>query len=274
MPSTARRATGLTLPRFTAGYAQTPLFLSPALLFVAFGVTAFLYALAGFGGGSTYTALLVLQGVDHRLIPVITLVCNLVVVAGGVLHHVRAGNFSWRAVLPFIATSMPMAALGGSLAVSMETFQLVMGIALLVSGLLLLAPAPHAGAQSMQGWRRWAFGLPLGAAIGLLSGITGIGGGIFLAPVLHLVGWAEGRSIAALTSGFILVNSLAGLAGHLGKWELSGLQAELGMLMWLPLVVLIGGQVGSRIGAGPLGERVVRRLTAVLVIAVGVRLLL
>jgi uncharacterized membrane protein YfcA len=120
----------------------------------------------------------------------------------------------------------------------------------------------------------WLVATPLGMVLGLIAGVTGIGGGIFLGPLLHLSGWAEGRVIAATTSVFILVNSLAGMAGHLGKWDLSTMSSDLGPLIWLPLVVLIGGQIGSLLGVGRYGDRFARGITMLLVFFVGTRLVL
>ncbi len=243
------------------------------LLFLLFALTALVYAMAGFGGGSTYSALLVLNGADHRIIPLVALICNLIVVTGGVFHHVRAGNLKTGLILPFALTSVPMALVGGSLAVSEEVFRIVLGTALVLGGLMMLKPV--AGDRNRQPENRvdWRIATPIGAVLGLLAGVTGIGGGIYLGPIMHLVGWAESRVVAATTSAFILVNSLAALAGHLGKWPETA-EAGLTVFLWLPLAVLLGGQVGSILGVGRYGDRLVRLITMVLVFYVGIRLLL
>lgn len=244
-----------------------------ALLLPLFALTALVYAMAGFGGGSTYSALLVLGGADHRTIPQIALICNLIVVGGGVFHHCRAGNLKTDVILPFALTSVPMALLGGSLPVSEEVFRLVLGSALVLGGVMMLKPVPGGRNRQPQNRVRWGIALPVGAVLGLLAGITGIGGGIYLAPVLHLSGWVENRVIAATTSAFILVNSLAALAGHLGKWP-DAAQAGLSAFVWLPLAVFLGGQIGSVLGVGRYGDRLVRWITMVLVFYVGLSLLL
>lgn len=245
------------------------------LLFLLFALTALVYAMAGFGGGSTYSALLVLNGADHRIIPLVALICNLIVVSGGVFHHVRAGNLKTGLILPFALTSVPMALVGGSLAVSEQVFRLVLGTALVLGGLMMLKPIAGDRDRGRQPENRvdWRIATPIGAVLGLLAGVTGIGGGIYLAPVMHLAGWAESRVVAATTSAFILVNSLAALAGHLGKWPETA-QAGLTVFLWLPLAVFLGGQVGSILGVGRYGDRLVRVITMVLVFYVGIRLLL
>lgn len=245
------------------------------LLFLLFALTALVYAMAGFGGGSTYSALLVLNDADHRIIPLVALICNLIVVSGGVFHHVRAGNLKTGVILPFALTSVPMALVGGSLAVSEQVFRLVLGTALVLGGLMMLKPIAGNRDRDRQPENRvdWRIATPIGAVLGLLAGVTGIGGGIYLAPVMHLAGWAESRVVAATTSAFILVNSLAALAGHLGKWP-ETTEAGLAAFLWLPLAVLLGGQVGSILGVGRYGDRLVRVITMVLVFYVGIRLLL
>ncbi len=247
--------------------------MSLILLFLLFALTALVYAMAGFGGGSTYSALLVLNGADHRIVPLVALICNLIVVSGGVFHHVRAGNLKTGMILPFALTSVPMALVGGSLAVSEQVFRLVLGSALVLGGLMMLKPVAGERDRPPENRVDWRVATPIGAVLGLLAGVTGIGGGIYLAPVMHLAGWAESRVIAATSSAFILVNSLAALAGHLGKWP-ETTQAGLAAFLWLPLAVLLGGQAGSILGVGRYGDRLVRWITMVLVFYVGIRLLL
>lgn len=241
-----------------------------------FLLTAFLYALVGFGGGSTYNALLVLADTDYRVLPSIALACNIVVVTGGAWHFARAGEVRWAQLLPFVVLSVPMAWLGGSLPIAERLFVGLLGASLLVSALMLLvSPVGERAeihAESMA--RQWLTGLPLGAGVGFMAGIVGIGGGVFLAPVLHLLGWGSARAVAAAASVFILVNSLAGLLGQLGKLAQGPALGALTEYIWLPFAVLLGGQLGSRLGAYRLSARLIRRLTALLIGAVAVRLLL
>lgn len=239
-----------------------------------FALTALLYAMVGFGGGSTYNALLVLAEVDYRLLPSIALACNLIVVAGGAWRYARAGHLDWRFATPFVLLSMPMAWLGGRLPIGRDTFVLLLGLALLAAGLLMLFERRDAVAAPLRrSPAQLAVALALGAGIGLLSGLVGIGGGIFLAPLLHALRLATPKTIAATACLFILLNSLAGLAGQAAK--LGSLDHAREMLAWWPLflAVLAGGQLGSWLGSRRLSERMVKRLTAVLVLYVAGRLL-
>lgn len=246
----------------------------PALALLFF-VTAALYAAVGFGGGSTYNALLVLAGTDYRVLPSIALLCNIIVVTGGVFHYRRSGDLSLSFAFPFVISSVPMAWLGGRIPVEQDTFVMVLGLSLLAAGLAmwLQAPEPRAASPRPVG-TIWRAGIPAGGTIGLLSGMVGIGGGIFLAPLLHLLRLAGPKRIAATSSFFIMVNSIAGVVGQTMK---QGTTAQLGWLtdyVWLFVAVLIGGQLGSRLSAKALSGSAVKRLTAVLVLYVAARLLL
>ncbi len=244
-------------------------------LSAAFLVTALLYAMVGFGGGSTYNALLVLADTDYQLLPALALSCNIIVVTGGAYHFSRAGQVKWFRLLPFLCLSVPMAWLGGRLPVPERMFVGLLGLALMVTAFSMLfvnEKEQKPGANGSRA-RTWLLGVPVGAGIGLLAGIVGIGGGIFLAPILHLLRWGHARAIAAASSVFILVNSLSGLAGQTMK--LGDLQrlADLQAYWWLLPAVLVGGQLGSRIGSRRLPGRGIRMLTAVLVAYVSARLL-
>ena len=240
---------------------------------LAFVVVAFLYASVGFGGGSTYTAILIETGMAYDLVPPVSLLCNIVVVTGGVFHFARAGHLNLGFTVPLVVTSIPAAFFGGYIRIEEASFLATLGAALFVAGFLMILD------------RRWGsvtgasrpFGmlprLVLGAVLGALAGITGIGGGIYLAPTLHLMRLADAKTVAATCSFFILVNSLAGLGGQLAKL---GSQAEVLLntaYLAFPLAVLIGGQLGSRLGATWLPAAPIRRLTGLVVLAVSVRLL-
>lgn len=247
--------------------------MSGALLAALFAFTALLYAMVGFGGGSVYNSLLVLAGYDYRVIPIIALCCNLVVVSGGLVYFGRAGFLKPGVIMPFLVSSVPAAYVGGAIPITEQWFIAILGTSLLISGLLLLKPAPKPGILELTSGQRWGFGLPVGVGLGVLAGITGIGGGVFLAPLMYLSGWAPTRVISASASLFIFVNSIAGLFGHLGKFSQQQALSELTSYAVLPLVVLIGGQIGSYFGAGPLNERIVRNMTGLLVLFVGIRIL-
>ena len=245
-----------------------------ALLTFFFFVTALLYAAVGFGGGSTYNALLVLQGADYLLIPSIALVCNVIVVTGGVWRFSCAGHLPLRALTPFIVTSIPAAWIGGRIPVSETFFIGALGFALLAAGLQLVFEQRQKSDAPKISETPLPLALAVGVALGFLAGLVGIGGGIFLAPILYLLRWGTPRDIAGACSFFILVNSLAGLIGQTMK--LGDLGALNGFLEYWPLflAVLIGGQIGSHLGSVGLSAVIIKRLTAVLILYVAARLLL
>ena len=240
---------------------------------VIFALIAFLYASVGFGGGSSYTAILIEAGLAWQLVPPLSLLCNIIVVSGGVYHFARAGYLDMRMALPLVATSVPAAFFGGFLRLEQPVFLAALGIALLLSGALLLLDrqwqADHK--EAMIGGSLPLAGL--GLVLGAIAGITGIGGGIYLAPVLHFFRLAPARTVAAICSLFILVNSLSGLAGQLAKLGNDAHALLSYDYLALPLAVLVGGQIGSRIGATRLPASPIRRLTGLVVLVVSVRIL-
>ncbi len=245
------------------------------LLAALFLLIAVAYASVGFGGGSSYNALLIVSGMDYRAVPAIALTCNILVVSGGVYHFRKSGLLAFRELLPFVVLSVPMAWYGGKIEVSESTFVGLLGSVLLATGLQMLWKTwRQAEDHAKLNINTWMLGLPLGAAIGLLSGIVGVGGGIFLAPVLYLTGWGRPRRIAAMASGFILVNSIAGLSGHLLKQGSYAPYTDWLAAWPMFLAVIAGGQIGSRLGNHVLPEKWVRGLTGVLILYVAVRLLL
>ena len=247
--------------------------MTEGILNALFSATAFVYAIAGFGGGSTYNSLLVLGDFNSQIVPVIALTCNLVVVSGGLIHFRRTGHLNPGVVLPFMVTSIPAAYLGGRMPISELWFVMILGVSLLASGFLLLYPKPRQRVVIRTNLQRWAISLPAGLGLGLLSGLTGIGGGIFLAPLMYLLGWARPRVIAASASLFIFVNSLSGLVGHAGKFVVSQDVYELLPYIGLPFAVLIGGQLGSYFGSRVVSEGIVRKVTGVLILFVGMRII-
>ena len=238
-------------------------------LLPAFLVTALLYASVGFGGGSTYSALLALSGVDYRILPLIALSCNIVVVTGSTIRFARAGVTPWRGALLLTAIAAPAVFLGGLTPVSESLFLSVLGASLLLTALSMLLPIkshegePHASTKVLT---------IVVAPIGYLAGLVGIGGGIFLAPLLHLLRWKEPRAIAATASLFIIVNSLAGMAGQLLKGGEGRLIAAIDVGLPLIIAVAIGGQIGSLLALKFMPRRWIRWGTALLTAWVGARL--
>ncbi|GJL85391.1 MAG: UPF0721 transmembrane protein [Micavibrio sp.] len=244
------------------------------ILPVSFFVTAILYASVGFGGGSTYSALLVLAETDYRILPAIALICNVIVVSGGAYRFFRAGHVNLRRIGPWIITSVPAAWLGGYLNISETLFTGLLGFSLLAAGFRMFRAEKERQDSTEILINQYRFLPPVtGALLGLLAGLVGIGGGIFLAPVLHLLRWDDARKIAATCSVFILVNSIAGLIGQSMKLSNLELAGDI-MLYWMLFpAVLIGGQIGSYMGATRLNPDTLRVLTAVLILYVAARLL-
>ena len=239
-------------------------------LAAAFFATALLYASVGYGGGSTYSALLALSGVDYRLLPAIALACNIVVVTGGTIRFARARITPWPGALVLTAIAAPAAFLGGLMPIAETAFLMLLGLALILTGLTMFLPVRDSSGEPAHG-AKWmpVIALP----IGFLAGLVGIGGGIFLAPLLHLTRWNSARAIAATASLFILVNSLFGLAGQLLKGGAGTLGAAVTFGLPLLLAVAVGGQFGSLLAARLLPPRWIRWLTAALTLWVGARLL-
>lgn len=239
------------------------------LLAASFALTALLYSAAGFGGGSTYTALLVLTERGPAEVPVVSLACNILVVAVGSWRFARAGHVDLRRIWPLFVTSVPAAFLGGALPVSRVFFIGMLAASLFVAGLAMLY-RPRDAEKPPRSYPRLLEPL-LGGALGLLAGIVGIGGGIYLAPVLHLLRWGSSHAIAGTCALFILVNSMAGLAGQLAK---SGAEAtNILAAHWLLLPAVIAGSLlGSLLTVRKIGKTALRVLTALLILFVAAQL--
>lgn len=236
------------------------------LLFFAI---ALIYSSAGFGGGSSYLALMALWGVGFQLMKSTALLCNIVVVIGGVYHFYKNGHLPLKKALLLSMVSVPLAFAGSYIPIKQHTFFLLLGIALTVAAVLMCY---RFLAQRNYKIKDQHIGMyaAIGGGIGFLSGMTGIGGGIYLAPVLRLGQFDTAKNIAGLSSFFILVNSIAGLAGQAAKGAI--------VFQWnftLPLLVsvILGGQVGARLSAGWLKPRWVEGATALLILYAGVRML-
>lgn len=240
------------------------------LLASTFIIVAFLYAMVGFGGGSSYIALLVLFDTPFHIVPIISLTCNIVVVSGGLIHFIKNRLLSLQDLFPFIVTSIPAALIGGAIPIDREVFIFILGCVLAITGIQMLTKPPYLMIHQV---RKRLFWLPwiIGGGIGFISGLVGIGGGIFLSPCLLAIGWAKPKNVAALASGFIFVNSVAGLVGQLSKQ-----QDFTAALSYWPcvLAVIVGGQVGSLVTNKKLNQTAVKKLTAGLVLFVAFRIIL
>lgn len=240
-------------------------------LLIFFLVISFVYASVGFGGGSSYLAVLALYALPFKELRLIALICNIIVVTGGVYIYVKNDQINWKKIIPFVLLSIPMAYLGAVVRISQDTFFVILGCSLIIAAVLLWIKTNAERASSIQKVQKNGFlkNSILGGSIGFLSGMVGIGGGIFLSPVLNLMKWDISKKIAATASVFILVNSVSGIAG-----QLTTLPANINYtrIILLCLAVLIGGQAGSRL-AIRFTPVVIRRVTAVLVFCAGVEVL-
>ena len=241
------------------------------ILLISFFLIALIYSSVGFGGGSSYLALLA-QPFFLLLPDVIrptALLCNIIVVTGVTLIFYKQGKVDWREIWPFLIASVPMALVGGLWKLEQRPFFILLSATLLVASFLLwIQPAKmNKPGESL---RRVETKIALGGAIGLLSGLVGIGGGIFLSPILHLMNWSEAKKISALASVFILVNSISGLAG---QWVRGGLHFEVAFILPLLLSVFVGGQIGSRLGAIKFNPMYIKRITALLIFVAALNIL-
>lgn len=232
------------------------------MIAVALALVAVLYAAVGHGGASGYLAVMALAGVDPATMKPVALVLNLAVSCIGTVMFFRAGHFAWRLFWPFAVVSVPFAYLGGALHLSPGAFRLLVAAALAFAALRLILPVKNdSDSMKIPAW--WVVALS-GSLMGLISGLIGVGGGIFLTPLLLLCGWARPKEAAAVSAPFIFVNSAAGLLGNVGS--LANLPPA--MPWWLPAIVA-GGIVGARWGSRVARPTQLRpTLAAVLAVAV------
>ena len=230
-----------------------------------FFCVALLYSSAGFGGGSSYLAILALFPIEYTSLRVIALLCNITVVIGSVYLFYRNDLIPYKKVLPLIILSIPMAYIGGTLVMSERTFFIILGALLVLASLFMV----YEKGNEVKHLPKYSNGL-IGGGIGFLSGLVGIGGGIFLSPVLYLTKWHVPKSIAATTALYILVNSLAGLAGQISS---SDIHLDVILISALVVSVFIGGQIGSRLTIFRFKPIWVKRISAILILLVGVRIL-
>jgi hypothetical protein len=242
--------------------------MTPFLPFIFLGI-AFVYSMGGFAGGSSYVLALTAAGVPQASVPATSLLCNVLVSSLVFINFRAVGHFKSRLALPFVIGSIPAAYLGARMHVPKEAFALVLCFSLVAASLrIFFARREFHGSRLPETGRLWATAFPLGALMGFLSGLIGIGGGIFLWPSLLLLGWADAREASAAASLFILVNSLSGLAGQLQKGFVPVESVAL-----LVLFACAGGLMGSSLGSRKMAPLHLQRVFAALVCALSVQLL-
>ena len=240
------------------------------ILSILFFVTAILYSSVGFGGGSTYLALLLIWDIPYYIFPVLALVCNVIVVSGNSFNYIRTGNFNSKLLLVYLVGSIPFAFLGGSIAVEKKFFEIILFVVLSLAGFFLLISNRNYSEKIIKiNNINPLFSIMIGSVIGFTSGIVGIGGGIFLSPILFLLKAAHPKQIVTTASLFILLNSISGILGQLTKENVLN---ELFNYYPLFLVVLIGGQIGNFLNLKFLSNRLLAILTSLLVIFVAMRI--
>ncbi len=240
------------------------------ILFISFFIIATLYASVGFGGGSSYLALLSVFALSFFFIRSNALLCNLLVVSGSTYLFYKKGHFALKEFFPFIVTSIPMSFIGALFKLDEKVFFIILGIALIFSSISLIYQSFYTSNTSIKKLPPYVSYL-VGAGIGLLSGLVGIGGGIFLAPLLNHLKWGKPIKIAALSAFFILVNSISGI---LGLAISKTLEISWPITIVLLGAVLAGGQLGVRISLIKASPRAIKLGTAILVLVVGVRVLI
>jgi uncharacterized membrane protein YfcA len=237
------------------------------LLAILIFAIALLYSTVGHAGASGYIAAMALFGMAPVVMKPTALTLNIIVALIGTVRFSRAGFFSWRTFWPFALSSIPMAYVGGSLTLPVPIYKSVVGVVLLYSAARLFWTANAADSKKTTLVPIW-IALIVGAAIGLLSGLTGVGGGIFLSPVLLLMGWARTKETSGVAVTFILVNSIAGLLGNYSS--ITYLSSDL--IYWAP-AALIGGWIGTELGTRLLPISGIRKFLSVVLLLAGLKLL-
>jgi len=240
------------------------------ILPILFFVTAIIYASVGFGGGSTYLALLLLWDVPYYIFPIIALACNIIVVSGNSFNYIRVGNLNIKLLLPYLLGSIPFAFIGGSIEIDKDIFEIILFVVLAVAGLLLLFNFKAYGDHSkIYKSLPIFFSIPIGIILGFVSGIVGIGGGIFLSPILYLLKAANPNHITTTVSLFILINSIFGIFGQITK-DIN--LHEITNYLYLLIAVFVGGQIGNFLNIKIIPTRILALITSLLVIFVAARM--
>ena len=240
------------------------------ILTIFFFITAILYSSIGFGGGSTYLALMLIWDVPFYIFPIIALICNIIVVTGNSINFFRTKNINLNLLTPYLIGSVPFAFIGASISINKSLFEILLFFVLLIAGISLLLESKSFNKDQIRiKIIPRIISIFIGSIIGFMSGLIGIGGGIFLSPILFLLKAGYPKHITSSASLFILINSIFGVAGQLTK----DLVFNEFLNYWpLFLTVLIGGQIGSFLNIKFLSNKILALMTSLLVIFVAIRM--
>ena len=236
------------------------------LIILALFVVAVLYSSVGHGGASGYLAVMAFAAVSPAVTRPTALILNVFVASIAFVQFYREKHFDWKIFLPFAVTSVPLAYLGGMIELPTNIYKVVLGVVLILAAIRLAinlktTSEPHAP-------KIW-LALIIGAVLGFLSGLVGVGGGIFLTPILLLMNWTETKKAAGISALFILVNSISGLAGNYAQLQ----KLSSGVFIWI-IVAVIGGIIGSTLGSKHFNSLILRRVLAIVLLFAGVKLIL
>lgn len=235
--------------------------------FILLFVVALLYASVGHGGASGYLALMAIYGFAPEVMKPTALILNLFVSLTSFILFYRGGHFKWKLFLPFALASIPFSFLGGTIALDAHIYKKVLGV-LLLFPVLRFFIYPNTADKDLKD-SNWPISLLVGAIIGFLSGLIGIGGGILLSPVLLLLSWTNQKQTAAISALFIFVNSVAGLAG---QWS-HGIKLEPAMLSFVA-IAFVGGMAGAWLGSLKFNQQILKYTLAVVLLLASVKLIL
>ena len=240
------------------------------ILSILFFVTAILYSSVGFGGGSTYLALMLIWGIPYYIFPIIALSCNIIVVSGNCYNYIKAGNLNLKLLIPYLIGSIPLAFIGGSLHLEKDLFEILLFFVLTIAGLLLLFKFKSYD-DNEENYKQIPIfvSILIGGVLGFISGIVGIGGGIFLSPILFLIRAGKPKHIVTTASLFILINCISGIIGQLTK---SVVINEVYNYWYLLVAVFIGGQIGNFLNLKIFPTRILALVTSLLVLFVSARI--
>ena len=240
------------------------------ILSILFFVTAILYASVGFGGGSTYLALLLIWNIPYHIFPIIALICNIFVVSGNSFNYIKAGNLNLKLLIPYLIGSIPLAFIGGSVPIEKNIFEIFLFIVLAIAGVLLLINfKSYDDNESTYRNIPIFISILIGGILGFVSGVVGIGGGIFLSPILFLIKAAKPKHIVTAASLFILINSISGVFGQLTK---NIVLSDISSYWYLFLIAIIGGHIGNFLNLKMFPTRLLALITSTLVLFVAIRM--